>query len=133
MQTKLVDRRHFVCGTVFDLRLDARVRRFWQTRHLDLVHADGAVLVTKGDEIVAFLRYLVGRYSAFRAIFGLGTYVLPEYRNRGLAQHMWHKAICETRAEFANIYLTSRASSKLLDALQRRHPKVVFYHCRDYA
>lgn len=132
MRVGIVGRKHFVCHTSFDDRLDARMRRFWDTRHLDLVHADAAVIAMERGSIVGFLRYLIGAYSAFPSLFGLGTYVLPEHRKSGLAARMWAEAIHEVRPALATVYLTSRASARLVASLQRRHPNVVFYTCRDF-
>lgn len=132
MRVGIVGRKHFVCGTSFDERLDARMRRFWDTRYLDLVQADAAVIAMDHGNIVGFLRYLAGSYSAFPALFGLGTYVLPEYRERGLAARLWGEAIHKVEPAFATVYLTSRTSMRLVASLQRRHPDVVFYTCRDF-
>lgn len=132
MRIGIVGRKHFVCGTSFDERLDSRMRRFWDTRHLDLVEADAAVIAIERGSIVGFLRYLAGSYSAFPALFGLGTYVLPGFRNRGLAAKMWGEAIHKVQPAFATVYLTSRPSARLVASLQRRHPDVVFYTCRDF-
>lgn len=124
--------RHFICGKRFDGRLGLRMERFWRTRFLDMVKADRAVIVEDEGQVVAFFRYLVGKFSAFRAVFALGTYVLPGYRRQRLARRMWDLAMKSVKPAFVNVYMTSRPAKKLIATIERRHPRAVFYEQSDF-
>jgi len=126
MKIKIVNSNHFICKVNFDKRLDPRIKYFWMSRYLDLVAADKAVIISHHGKIIGFLRYLIGKFSAFPAIFALGTYVLPEWRSRGLAQKMWSQAIKSVKPAFVNVYLTSRNARKMIISIEKNIPTLYF-------
>lgn len=136
MRMRVVDRRHFVCGVDCDQRLDPRMSKFWKSRGLSGYPADRSVVVTDGGRIVAFFRYLLFsmRYARVEehGIHALGTYVLPDYRRRGIARQMWDRAISSASPRHVVLSITSRGARALIRDLSSRHPSVAFYRASNF-
>ena len=132
IKVKTVGPKHFICQKKCSEKLDPLIHTFWDTRNLKFLEAEGAVIALDGDKIIGFIRYFVGRFKWYDAVGGLGTYVLPAYRNKKLASKMWAAIIRKVRPSFIIITLTSRNMKILIRSLEKKFPSVKFYTKKEY-
>lgn len=132
VKIKTVSYRHPICFSKCPKQLDPLMHKFWYTRNLSYIEADGAVIATDGDKIVGFFRYMVGKYKWYDSIGGLGTYIMPEYRNIKLASKMWAAALKKIKPAFVIITMTSRKMNLLVKSLERKFPSIQFYTKKDF-
>lgn len=127
LKIKIVNKDHFICDNTYNKELGPSIKRFWKTRQLNYVSADKAIIVTDNGKIIAFFRYMVGTYTHYLSIGGLGTYVLPKYRKLGLATKMWDMALKDIQPAFVVVTITSKSFVKFLNSLKKKRPTTIFY------
>jgi GNAT superfamily N-acetyltransferase len=123
---KVVDYDHKICQERCPDDVSHYMKKFWQSR--ELADCDGAVVVTKGGEIIAFFRY----YNQGDWLYGAGTYVLGPYRSQGVAKKLWHHAIKSNKPRYIDVTATSAGAIKLLNSLKEKHKDIRWYIHRNF-
>lgn len=117
---RVVDRSHPICGDVCPDNIHHFMKKFWSSRNLE--GCDGAIIATKGEQLVAFFRFY--KYNYPTELWGAGTYVLSEYRSQGVAKRLWAAAIKEVDPSYIHVTATSKGAIKLLNALKARYTNI---------
>lgn len=129
---KLVPGRHFICREKCNKTLHPLIKKFWKSRHLNSTESDLAVIAIDNDQIVGFVRFMIGKYRWYYSVGGLGTYILPQYRKKGLASKMWFKILDLEKPGFVVVTLTSRNAKRLFQSLETKYKTIKFYTKKEY-
>ena len=106
------------------------MEKFWFSRGLDHIGScDFAILAfdkkssnMSASNIVGFFRgYIEGG-----SLEAMGTYVLPKYRNIGMAGRLWKEGIKYANPFYVNIVATSRDGMKLAKRLSKKHSEIIW-------
>lgn len=119
---RVVDRHHPICQEQCPEDAHHFVKKFWDSRGLGA--CDGAILATKGQELVGFFRYYDYSNSW---MYGAGTYVLSAYRSQGVAKRLWTAAIKEVQPIHIDVTATSAGAIKLLRSLEQRYTNISWH------
>jgi len=117
----VVDWTHRICQETCPDDVSHYMKKFWASRELG--QCDGAVVATKGDEIIGWFRY----YNGNSSLYGAGTYVLGPYRSQGVAKKLWHHAIKANKPSYIDVTATSAGAIRLLNSLKEKHKDIRWY------
>lgn len=88
----------------------------------DLAFADRVIVASENDIVVGFFRYDIG--NSPDNIYAAGTYVIPEYRNKGLAFSLWEEMIKLEQPKQMWGHVESLGGNSLLNKIKSQYFKI---------
>lgn len=88
----------------------------------DLAFADRVIVASENDIVVGFFRYDIG--NSPDNIYAAGTYVIPEYRNKGLAFSLWEEMIKLEQPKQMWGHVESLGGNRLLNKIKSQYFKI---------
>jgi GNAT superfamily N-acetyltransferase len=86
--------------------------------------ADGAILAREAGKTIGWLRFYFDRRS--RVFTASGTWVEPDQRDKGVAERLWNRAMCELKPVRVVVTTVTREGRHLVGSIVRWFPEVEF-------
>jgi len=133
-----VNKSHPILKQKFPKGLHPLMKKFWFSRGLDSIgKCQFAILAVVNFKSISkfskdFEESNANVVGFFRACLdpgrleGMGTYILPKYRNAGVGSHLWKTGIKYAKPSYCYMVATSRDGVKLGKRLKKKYPEIIW-------
>lgn len=90
----------------------------------DLSFADKVIIAYKNNILLGFYRYDIGKIQ--NKIYAAGTYVIPEFRSKGLAFSLWEKVIELEKPKIIYGHLESLEGFYLINKVKKKYNNITY-------
>ena len=90
----------------------------------EVEYSDKVIVAYDADLLVGFFRYDLGDKRPW--LYAAGTYVIPEYRNKNIAFHLWDRAIISEHPNKILAHIASDGGLRLIQRIKNKYSRIIF-------